>query len=79
MRLIWSSDGRHELYDLALDPGETHNLYDPDDARALELAGILEDYQRGTNAGLPQASGGDVLPPLDEESREALRALGYVR
>jgi len=37
-KFIWSSDGRHELFDLAADPGETTNLMDqaPERGRAME-------------------------------------------
>jgi hypothetical protein len=37
-KFIWSSDGRHELFDLATDPGETINLMDqaPERGRAME-------------------------------------------
>jgi arylsulfatase A-like enzyme len=37
-KFIWSSDGRHELFDLAADPGETTNLMDqaPERGHAME-------------------------------------------
>ena len=37
-KFIWSSDGRHELFDLAADPGETSNVIDqaPERGRAME-------------------------------------------
>jgi arylsulfatase A-like enzyme len=38
-KFIWSSDGRHELFDLAADPGETSNVIDqaPERGRAMEV------------------------------------------
>jgi arylsulfatase A-like enzyme len=86
-KLVWGSDGRHELYDLRSDPGETRDLLagggDGGEARALDelLAATLERF------GAPFA----VSPPrLDErvaglaeradpETVARLRELGYVR
>ena len=34
-KLIWAEDGRHELYDLAADPGERENLIDRPDPIVL--------------------------------------------
>jgi arylsulfatase A-like enzyme len=78
LRFIWSSDGRHELYDLATDPGETHDLYTtaselPPAAAELmaRLEAMAEDAPaRGASAGVDD---------LDAETRDALRALGYAR
>ena len=64
--------GDVELYDVASDPGELHDLAAerPDDvarlrARLLELAGDFGPGER-------------VAPPeLDEETRRQLRELGY--
>ena len=41
-KFIWSSDGKHELYDLSADPGETKNLIGslPAEARRLQAAWI---------------------------------------
>jgi arylsulfatase A-like enzyme len=72
---------RLELYDLARDPGEHHNLLEagedaPDDLRAL-LDGYLgqrEAEQRRLAEGADAAG----APPLDPERREKLRALGYL-
>jgi arylsulfatase A-like enzyme len=75
-KLIWGSDGRHELYETSLDPGELDNRIerDPERARALEmqLATILAGLERDVS---------DPQPPLSEmdpEAIERLRELGYV-
>jgi arylsulfatase A-like enzyme len=86
-KLVWGSDGRHELYDLRADPGETRDLlaggHDPDDARALE-EGLTATLGR---FGAPFA----LAPPrldaritglaehADPETVARLRELGYVR
>ena len=75
-RLIWSSDGSHELYDLTRDPGETENLYDPADTRAVELLRELDAY---AGAATPDPTAAEVAPVIDEDAREALRELGYIR
>lgn len=88
-RFIWSSDGRHELYDVRNDPGETRNLYDPQapSPLALQLMTSLEAAVEayGGDAGRALASltrsrpGRKELSELDAETREALRSLGYAR
>jgi hypothetical protein len=61
---------RSELYDLAGDPRERHNLYDPDHHQARRLLRFLEE------------SGGFVDRPFGEagetEALKRLRSLGYV-
>ena len=42
-KLIWSSDGRHELYDLTSDPMESTNL-GPADSDALHLTAHIESW-----------------------------------
>ena len=43
-KFIWSSDGRHELYDLRADPGETRDLVRERPQQAGELASLLERW-----------------------------------
>lgn len=86
-RLIWSSDGRRELYDLKRDPGELRNLAGDSAAAAplRQLDGLLDAYvaRRGGGPPLPQAE--DIgLDPIgafgqpDEETARHLRELGYL-
>lgn len=42
-KYIWASDDRHELYDLADDPGELHNLVTTRADRAAELDALLAE------------------------------------
>lgn len=76
-KLIWGSDGRNELYDVEQDPGETRDLA----AQRPELVRRLEDRllalvqaQEAEHPGPPGGGG-----PLDPETEESLRELGYLR
>lgn len=73
-KYIWASDGRHELYDLSRDPGETHNLVRErvDDARRLHDA--LRQYVKALH---PPLDAGGGAPPRDEQQRKFLESLGY--
>jgi len=63
--------GRLELYDLAKDPREAHNLAATEKARAAELIRLID--QRFS--GLRRRGGPQVI---SEELRQELKALGYV-
>ena len=63
-----------ELYDLETDPGETHNLIASNPQRASALQRALRDLQT-RSAG---SAGLSAPRPVDPESEERLRALGYV-
>lgn len=88
MKFIWGSDGRHELYEIASDPGEVRNLLlehssHPAKDRLMEM---LLSYV-GTYAGeipLPPPPPVGWLAPgfvvdADPELLENLRALGYLK
>jgi len=86
-RLLWSSDGRHELYHVARDPGETRNLLAAEslDPGAQEFLRLLEEelsaYAPPADRGpgpTPPAAGSPLSHELDAESIEALRAVGYI-
>jgi tetratricopeptide (TPR) repeat protein len=62
---------RPELYDLALDPGETRNRVAEDPALAAELDGLLERHLAGPRRAAPAVE-------LPEEDRARLRSLGYL-
>jgi len=61
-KFIWSSDGRHELFDLAADPGETSNVIDqaPERGRAMwaQLQAFLGALKPLAPAG--EGRGGDA-------------------
>ena len=60
-----------ELYDLDADPGERHNLYAPQRARARDLETRLDQIARGAPPVAPSA-------PIDADAEARLRSLGYV-
>ncbi|MDY7092677.1 MAG: sulfatase [Acidobacteriota bacterium] len=64
---------KHRAYDLSTDPGEQKNLV----TQSSEASATLATWLGQVNEGLTAA---DNLPApaLDEESREQLRALGYL-
>ena len=74
-KFIWASDGSHALYDLAEDPGETHDLLaqHPDQAQAMEtqLQQLLQTLKPLGGTEQPQE--------LDEATHRELRALGYLQ
>lgn len=65
-----------ELYDLAEDPGEEHNLYERKRRRSRALAGLLPEESRWPPPRDP-GRGPDRTPASGEE-RRALRSLGYL-
>jgi len=84
-KLIWASNGAHELYDLRSDPNETTNLAGREPARVAEMTQRLEQRlseQRGSafrfaDEAAPIQSAG--FEGIDEETRRNLETLGYVK
>jgi arylsulfatase A-like enzyme len=72
-KFISSTIGKRELYDLSIDPNETHNLYHPDDNISRELEVELTEWIRSHT----KAAGRTVKP--DQGLRERLKSLGYVQ
>jgi arylsulfatase A-like enzyme len=75
-KLIWTpflpDADAWELYDLANDPDETRNLYEPDHPEIAALQQHLTDWLAGESTSAAPAG------TLRDEDREALRKLGYV-
>jgi len=72
-KLLCSTDGRHELYDLESDPGELDNLW----AARPELGANLMDELLALSATLRVAAPGSEVE-LSDEQRRRLEALGYL-
>ena len=69
-KLVWASDGAHEVYDLTADPDELRNLW-PSGTFADELNRLAD--------GFPKVSTGHPETDTDDAHTEAaLRALGYL-
>jgi arylsulfatase A-like enzyme len=73
LKLIDSSDGRHELFDLSRDPREATNLLATQPAEAQRLRAELARFR----ASRPHAPSPEAEPAIEPEIEE-LRALGYV-
>ncbi len=80
---------RYELYNLARDPGEQHNLWPQRDSNAEALAELLNQYEavsaaarslamHAQVAGRPEEEPEKQTTHLDPEQEEKLRALGYL-
>lgn len=76
-KLVVRSSGSSRLYDLAQDPSEDHPLPAAGRPEAERLASLLGEVlsHRPEAAGQPETTPGS----LDAATRDALRALGYVR
>ena len=65
----WIQAPHPELYDLASDPGETHNLREAEKSRARDLSEVLQALIREEHS---------AASPVSPERREALESLGYL-
>jgi arylsulfatase A-like enzyme len=74
-KYIWSSEGRHELYDLNHDPQETRNLITIDKAKASELRIKTEAWMSSFSREDPIHA---AHQGLEGPVKERLRALGYL-
>lgn len=75
-KFIQASDGRHELYNLVDDPGESRNLIGEQPELARRLDAELRAY-----LGAPRSGDGQPSPPLPEltpEERQGLEDIGYI-
>ncbi|MBI2835107.1 MAG: sulfatase [Acidobacteria bacterium] len=72
LKLVRSTDGSHEVYDLNADPEERYNLFNATDAHVRQLQAQLTDWLRLAPAAKNPAR-------LDRETLDALRSLGYIR
>jgi len=76
----WDQTGREELYDLAADPGERHNLSPhgpPELAAGRDLLAAFAERSREARRRLRLGEGEEA--DLDSGTRARLRSLGYVR
>jgi len=75
LKLIRSSDGHHELYDLEADPREADNLY----ARRTELAARLFERLEQVEASRPRYQfTGSPEQRYSPEQLQRLREMGYI-
>lgn len=76
-KFIWSSNGHHELYDLASDPMESHNLVELEPDLASQMHQELDQWLGSfEHANVTSSESGDQLE--DQAVIQRLRDLGYV-
>ncbi len=75
-KYVWSSRGRHRLYDLHDDSDEEVDLRErlPDLTEKLDR--VLEEWHNGQPPYVPRP--GAVSTPVDADSIRSLRSLGYI-
>ena len=73
MKLIVSTRGKKEMYDVIKDPKELQNLYRPDDPGATALGSLLSGWLM--SAGKREAS----PVTLDKGMLDRMKALGYLQ
>lgn len=72
-KFIDSTRGTRELYDLARDPEEQHNLYNASDPFSREMRAHLAEWLKIPAFRAPQGT------KIDEENLRRLKSLGYVQ
>jgi len=75
-KFISSSAGKRELYNLAEDPNESDNLYNPDDYTSKELESRLNQWLALAAASVRKY---DSDIKLDQDTLNRLKSLGYAR
>jgi hypothetical protein len=78
LRRLNGRDLTPAVYDLARDPGESENLFDPDDSTQAEMLDRLERYRRSLISGYEFWEGRAKGGLSNAEQLELLRSLGYV-
>jgi arylsulfatase A-like enzyme len=73
-KFVWSSIGRHQLFDLSVDPRESRNLVEEKPEVAESMQAELTDYL----ATLPEPAPEGAPRRVDSETEETLRNLGYL-
>ncbi len=73
LKLIRSSDGWPEFYDLETDPQERQNIYHQDDPRVIECEKQLDAW---TGTFSPHVAD-KTQPGFDKDTWEKMKALGY--
>ncbi len=76
-KYIWSSEGKHELYDLRQDPSESNNIVTIENEKASELKNRLEKWKRSF-LRISEWEEGKRTSFEKEKVKEKLRRLGYL-
>jgi arylsulfatase A-like enzyme len=73
LKLISSTNGKRELYDLSKDPHEQRNLYNSGDSLSQQLEGRLAKWMNSIRPPRGQPA------ELDRETLDRLKSLGYIQ
>jgi arylsulfatase A-like enzyme len=71
-KLIGSTSGKRELYDVAADPSESRDLFNPDEAASQECSATLDRWVRIIPARR-------ITPRMDQQTKARLKSLGYIQ
>ena len=72
-KFVWSSKGRHALFNLEADPHEVYNLIDEDENRSRTYQHRAQEWM----SHVPKI-GSTGINEFDEKIKEHLRGLGYI-
>ena len=71
--------GQQQLFDLRLDPAETHNLMPGESDLALTAQGLLAEHAEHSRRLRKRLGIGQELADLDSDTLQDLRSLGYLQ
>jgi arylsulfatase A-like enzyme len=74
LKFIWNSKGKHMLFNLKYDPNENVNIVRRDHQQAGMMMAQMEAYLKT----LPKPGTPAPAQELDEDTKKALKSLGYV-
>ena len=72
-KLVTTSDGRREYYNLKVDPGEENNIYNGDDGQIYQFEMALKKQ----NASLQPHVADDTQPGFSKDTWQKMKDLGY--
>jgi arylsulfatase A-like enzyme len=75
LKLHWNSRGSHLLFDLVADPGEGSSLAEEEHERVQSMQRALDGFRASLSTPAPRGA----VREVDEETRRALRDLGYLQ
>jgi arylsulfatase A-like enzyme len=74
-KFVWNSLGNHQLFDLAEDPAENHNLFGKEPKRDQQLLAKLDSYMDR----MPKPGKSDFVQGVDDETIQAIKNVGYLK
>ena len=74
----WKREDRHELFDLTADPGEQHDVAEDHPWEVARAGKLLDGYELSEVALRERLGAIDRESPLDADTEDHLRSLGYI-